>query len=441
MQGNLNYYTARFDAGQEILNGLKGSPIDLLRQKGFEKFLAEGFPTPRDERWKYTNLKPLSSRELIDAEANQFDLSIETLDQYSPQSLDAEKLVFVNGRFSPTLSSAVSVPGLQIHTIADLLHGESGARKVLEAHLGTIAKFEEDSVVALNTAFINDGLFVEVEKGVEVKRPLHVLFFNTAEAPNSFVPNRLLVVAHEQSEVTVLESHIALGENAYYSTMVGEIRAGRGARVNHVKIGLENIQSFHTGKLAIYQEADSRVESLVFTTGGKLVRNEVDPVIDGRGATTVLNGLTVLDGTQHVDNHTVIDHAIEDCESHELYKGIYNDKSEGIFSGTIIVRPDAQRTNAIQNNQSLLLSGDASVKSKPQLKIWADDVKCTHGATIGQLDEDGMFYLRSRGISQEVARKMMVHAFACDVLTQVNSEGLRLYLEQLLVSKLQLIQE
>lgn len=239
----------------------------------------------------------------------------------------------------------------------------------------------------------------------------------------------------------VIETYAGINDGGYFTNSVTEIFAKPGAKVRHAKLGFESAQALHLGKIGVRQERDSSVATLAFTIGGALVRNEVDPVLDGTGCEGVLNGLTILDDTQHVDNCTVIDHAQPNSESHELFKGIYLGKSRGVFSGTIIVRQDAQKTNAIQNNQSLLLSDEASIETKPQLKIWADDVKCTHGATVGQLDEDAMFYLRSRGIPLEAARNMLVHAFASDVLREETNESLRAYLETRLLQKLGVVEQ
>ncbi|MCC6953059.1 MAG: Fe-S cluster assembly protein SufD, partial [Deltaproteobacteria bacterium] len=274
-----------------------------------------------------------------------------------------------------------------------------------------------------------------IERGAEVVAPIHFLYCSTGTADHASYP-RLLLLCGESCSCNVVETFVALSDARYLSAPVTEVVVGANARVTHTKVQAESTSAFHIGSLWVDQARSSNFTSNVFHFGGALVRSEINPVMNGEGSECYLNGLTAVGASQHIDNHTVIDHAKPNAFSREIYKGIYDGSARGVFSGTIIVREDAQKTNAIQQNHSILVSENASVDSKPQLKIWADDVKCTHGATVGQLDEHALFYLRSRGIGKETARNMLLHAFASEVIQHVPQESLRESLEGRLLSNL-----
>lgn len=430
-----------FLAFERSLNGGAQSSLHALRTEAFSHFCRLGFPTPQHEDWKYTNVAPIARNAFSLTQPNEplATLSPETLARI-PNFSNALKFVFVDGILRKEYSAASpSGMGLAVHSLAEVLKPDFSnavlAQQVSEA-LGSVASSREHPFVALNTAFLRDGAVVHVAKGAEISEPVHVVFISAAGKDSSMSQPRLLVLAGENSKVTVIESYLSAASSKSLVCPVGEILMAAGACVDHYKVQQESEHSFHVGSLTTAVSRDCHFRTHSFTFGGALVRNEVSPVLNGKGAVCVLNGLSVLRAEQHVDNHTVIDHAQPNCESHELYKGIYADKSAGVFSGTIIVRPDAQKTNALQTNQSLLLSSSATIESKPQLKIWADDVKCTHGATVGQLDEHALFYLRSRGVPKKEARDMLIHAFASDVISGVRPAVLKVFLEEVLTDKL-----
>ena len=274
-----------------------------------------------------------------------------------------------------------------------------------------------------------------------IEHPLQVLYLSTGSSQSSFIPVRNLIVAEAGSSLQVIESYASLANHRtdaehYFTSAVTEVVCREDAVVEHTKIQHEGKQAAHIARLHVHQSARSTFTSHVFNFGGKLVRNEIHPVLDGERIECYLNGLTVISAEQHTDNTTIIDHAKPNCFSRELYKGIYGGSSSGAFSGTIIVRPDAQKTNAIQSNNSLLLTGDATIDTRPQLKIWADDVKCTHGATVGQLDEDALFYMRSRGINEQLAKALLIHAFASDIVSHITRQPIRDFMEQQLIERL-----
>jgi len=436
---NTDWVKNGFQALETQLNGAKGSSYHLRRQEALASFQKIGFPTPKDEEWKYTNLATLTKIAFALPPAQEPELSASSLQPFWVPDLDCHKLVFVNGKFSSTLSSFAQESGVSINTISSFLDESKQTDALTEsfaAHFSKHASHEDNAFVALNTSLVQDGVFVKVEKGVKADKPIFVLFV-TSEQSDSIISNpRVLIDAGREAEVTVIEKYVDFGGVPNFSNPVTEIAVGENASVDHYRLHVESRQSFHVSNISVDQLSNSRFSTSSFCFGGGLVRNNLEIRLNGENCDSILNGLSALVDGQHVDNHTLVDHIKPHCESRELYKGIYNDESKGVFSGSIIVRPDAQKTNAIQSNQSILLSDKASVDTKPQLKIWADDVKCTHGATIGQLDENALFYIRSRGVPKEEARNILVHAFASDVINQVKHEALKEHLEEELIKKL-----
>ncbi len=425
-----------FSRLEDSLNGSAGGAYHKFKQKAFDQFNSDGFPTTKNEAWKYTNLQPILKTNFRPAAANA---SVDE-DRLASCLLGEKKLVrvFVNGFFSKELSekfSNVELPkGVQIQPLAQAFSGED-ADRLFELVKGSDERSEP--LVNFNTALFRDGLHLNVEAGAEIEVPLQLIAVTTSGSDKTVSHPRFVVEAAEKSSIKIIEQHYGEeGSGEYLTSSVGHIFAEAGARVEHVKVQKDSEKACLLSTLKIVQKDKSHVETHLFSLGGRLARNEVYPVLDGEYCNTVVNGLTILSDEQHVDNYTLIDHALPNCESNELFKGIYADKSRGVFGGTIIVRPDAQKTNAIQSNKSILLSDDASVETRPQLKIWADDVKCTHGATVGQLDEEALFYLRSRGISKQDATGILVDAFATDVVEQLENEELVDFLAKEIRSKL-----
>lgn len=384
------------------------------------------FPTPSLEEWKYTNPEGIASASLALPAATPVQLSEADISRFCVPQLECARLVFVDGHFSEKLSRMPSQAGL---TVSRLQSGGEQPFGALKAH-------EMEPFAALASALLSDGVCVSVQKNVAVASPLHIISVATKGADSCVITPRLFIEAGECSQVTVIESSVSLGARRYLSLPVAEVRAAQGATVDLYKFQEESPEAFHVSNTDVEQSRDSTVRTHIFSFGGQLVRNNVNVRLAGSNCNAVLNGLSVLSSGQHVDNATMIHHIEPSSESREHFKGIYADKSRGVFSGTITVEQIAQKTNAFQSNQALLLSPNASIETRPQLKIWADDVKCTHGATVGQLDAEAMYYLRSRGIDRETARNFLVHAFASEVLTSVQLEPLKQYVEGVLSAKL-----
>lgn len=384
------------------------------------------FPTPRQESWKYTDTDVIAKGEFTLPVAAPTAVTQKDIEPFVIPDLNAYMLVFVNGVFSDTLSSKEEVAGV---TVGRLAAGH-------EAPFGSLGQHKEEAFAALATALTTDAVALQVKKGAVVNRVFHLLHIATKDAASTVLTPRLYVKAHEQSQVTIVESHVALDSVKYLALPVVEIHAEDAAVVDYYKFQDESREAFHVASMTVEQGRSGSVSAHVFSFGGLLVRNNINNLLKGSGAMSVLNGLSVLNGTQHVDNSTLIHHIEPSIESREHFKGIYADESRGVFSGTITVDQIAQKTNAFQSNQALLLSSSASIETRPQLKIWADDVKCTHGATVGQLDQDAMFYLRSRGVGREEARNFLIHAFASEVLTTCKVVPLREYVEGAITAKL-----
>ena len=403
-----------------------------LRDHAASRFVELGFPTVRDEEWRFTNVSPIASTE--------FKLAPVT--KLAPEALgtflwaDAPfRLVVVNGRVAPELSRTSGIPaGMRFGSLATAAteHPDIVAR-----YLGKLADPDTRAFAALNTAFTNDGAYIYIPDGLIFEQPLQILFVSTGEgtAPTMSHP-RALVVAGDRSQVQIVETYVSAPGQKHFTNAVTEIVAGENAVIDHYKIEEESIDAFHIASMHINAARSSNVTTHAFTLGGRIVRNDIVAVMDGEGAECTLNGLYVADGERLVDTHTTIDHAKAHCPSHEVYKGILGGRARAVFNGKIIVRIDAQKTDAKQTNRALLLSDNATINTKPQLEIFADDVKCTHGAAIGQLDDDAIFYLRARGLTYLEARDMLIHAFAGDILNRVKIEPLRVALEAELYQQL-----
>jgi len=328
----------------------------------------------------------------------------------------------------------LSYDGVTIGSLAEALNTKT---KVVDRYLTRNAKFADSAFTALNTAFLYDGAFLNIPPGTVIRDPIHLLFISTGGGSERVSHPRNLIVAGENSQVSIIESYVGMRQDVYFTNVVTEMSIDRGAIVEHDTLQDESVRAFHIGTMYVHQGGASRFTSNAVSIGGALVRNNVNVVLDAEGCECTLNGLSMVAGTQHVDNHTLIDHAKPGCVSHELYKSILDGKARGVFNGKIFVRRDAQKTDAKQTNKTLLLSDEATIDTKPQLEIFADDVKCTHGATVGQLDEEQIFYLRSRGIPVETARDILTYAFASDVVNRIHVEPLREQLDEILHRHLQ----
>lgn len=389
--------------------------LDRIREQAAQRFEQLGWPTPRLESWKYTNLGQAAKVEWKRGASSQLaSAPAESRRHVTFAGVASLELVFVNGRFADMTGNVPD--GVRV-----VRFSEAQDDAVFAKHFAKYADYQDHALTALNTANADDGAFIEVAANAAVEGFIHLLFIGTGDDVASHPRN--LIVVGRAAQVSIVETYA--GSGRYFTNTVTEIVAGEGSVIDHAKLENESLDAVHVGTIQVHQERSSNVTARSFCLGGGLVRNETNAALKGEGASLSLEGLFVLGGTQHVDNHTVIDHVMPRCESHELYKGILDNNSRGIFDGTIIVRPDAQKTVSRQVNKNLLLSETAIVDSKPTLEIHNDDVKCNHGSTIGQLEEEPMFYLRSRGLGKDEARSLLVFAFASELVDRIRIEPVR----------------
>jgi Fe-S cluster assembly protein SufD len=348
-------------------------------------------------------------------------------------------LVFTNGHFAPALSSTARLPkNVKAMSLADAIKTE---RATVEKHLARYADPAEHAFVALNTAYVNDGAFVHIPRGAVVEQPIHLLFVSTAGDQPTVSHPRNLIVIEEAAQATIVESYASISPDLYFTNAVTEIVAGDSSVVDHYKIQEESEAAYHVARNQVTMGRACNFSTQMVNFGGRLARNEVHATLGGEGIECIVNGLTMIGGQQHVDNHMRIDHAQPHCASHELFKGVLDARASSVFSGRIIVRPGAQKTDAKQSSMNLLLSDDAIANTQPQLEIFADDVKCTHGATIGQLDRDAIFYLQTRGISEREARGLLTYAFANDVIERIKVAPVRERLERAVLDRFRTMQK
>ena len=420
-----------FEAFEKELNGSSESQLHQVRKQAFVNFKSQEFPTTRHEEWKYTNVKRVVDAEYAIGAAGT--LSKDVVDTYIFEGLEADVLVFLNGRFQSELSTIESQNGILVANLKDAYASHAAE---IDAHFGKYAQTDENPFTALNTSFAQDGAFVKVAKGKAIERPVLLLFFADANTQNAMAQPRNLIVAEENAQVSVVERFITLGEQASFTNIVTEVSVAKEAIVNHYKIQADSSNSSHIGTTEVHQAEKSHFANTTITMGGGLVRNNLNISLNGEHSEGFMNGLYMLTDKSHVDNHTMVDHKVPNCYSNELYKGILDGNSTGVFNGKIFVRQDAQKTNAFQQNNNIVLSDKATIDTKPQLEIWADDVKCSHGATVGALDEEPMFYLRSRGIPEDKARSLLMFAFAADLLDRIKIEPVRKHVEKLIADRL-----
>ncbi len=427
-------FVADYERFEKEALGGRGAWILPLRKAAIARFAELGFPTTRWEEWRFTNVAPLVKTEFeLDGGAGA-TVSPDDIKPYVFAEAGCPTIVFVDGRFSAELSALSGLPdGVRVQNLAEAMDSETA---LLEPHLGRWAAFDREPFTALNTAFFEDGALIHISRGAVAKEPLHVLFVWSSGDRARVRHPRCLIVGEIESQATIVETHAGLGEGVYWTNAVTEIVARENAFIDYYKVERESESAFHTSDLHIHQGRSSGVRTHTISLGGSLVRSNFHAVLDGEGGECTLNGLSMIGGTQHVDNHLRVEHASPHCRSWEYFKNVLDDKSRAVFTGRIYVHPDAQKTDAMQTNMNLLLSDQAIADSKPQLEIFADDVKCSHGATIGQMDKDALFYLRSRGIGEEAARSLLVYAFASESIQEVRIEPLREQLESLVFTRL-----
>ncbi len=430
----IDHYVEEFDRLEREASHPRGAWFHPVRKAAIASFAERGFPTVRDEEWRHTNVAPITERMYQRNGRTPREITAGELEPFDVPGLSGSRLVWVNSAWMPQLSNLSKLPvGTYVGSLRQAWESHSA---LLKSYLARHAGYRAHGFVALNTAFLTDGALVYLPRGAILVEPIHLLFVSATDGQLEVHHPRVLVVAEPGSQASIVEHYVGMRNDEYLTNSVTEIIAGDGVILDHYKVQQESTAAGHIATLALHQGRGSSVRSHSIAFGGGLVRNDVQAVLGGEGVECVLNGLSVLNGRQHVDHHLVVDHAQPHGTSREYYKTILDGKAHGVFSGRIIVRPGAQKTDAKQTNMNLLLSEEALVDTKPQLEILADDVKCTHGATIGQLDTDAMFYLRCRGVAEAAARGLLTYAFAAESLQAVHVEPLRRKLAELLVSRL-----
>jgi Fe-S cluster assembly protein SufD len=426
-----DWYQSRFDHFEKSLNGESKSELHQLRKNAITKFHELGFPTTLHEEWRFTNIAPIAKTQFMPVvKFNANGVTAKDIQRYNIGHLKCSKLVFIDGHFAKEFSSIANLPKETLVGNLSLMVMHDAQR--IHSHLSRSAGYDENGFTALNTAFMQDGAYIFLPDGAIIEDPIYLLFISTVREDAYLSSPRNLIIAGKHSRVAIIENYVGLGHNTYFTNAITEIIAGDHAAIEHDKLQNEGENAYHVSSIHIRQQAGSNYTSNSVAFGGSIVRNNISALLDAEGIECTLNGLSLATGSQLVDNHTTIDHAKPRCNSHELYKSILEGKSRGVFNGKIFVRKDAQKTDAKQTNKTLLLSDDATIDTKPQLEIFADDVKCTHGATVGQLDAEQIFYLRSRGLGLDAARDILTNAFASDVINKIKIEPLREELQAIL---------
>jgi len=407
-----------------------------LRKAGLARFSELGFPTLNDEDWRFTNVAPISRLPFRPSfQAARGELTAEAVARFTFGNLAPHRLVFVDGHYVAELSFQAPLPsGVKAGSLAAALISDSA---LLEKHLARYAQETENAFTSLNTEFFEDGGFIFVPAGTRVEAPIHLLFISTAKDPGATSHPRNLILAEKGAQVTVLESYASMVDAPYFTNAVTELVLSEGAVVEHCKFQDESLNAFHIAAVHAHLGRGCNLAAHSFATGARLSRNNIRTNLAGEGVECILNGLYLTNGEQLADHHMVVEHAQPHCNSHEYYNGILDGKSKGVFHGRILVRRPAQKTDAKQTNKNLLLSEEATADTKPQLEIYADDVKCTNGATIGQLNEEAIYYLRARGIGAETARRMLIHAFAGEIIERIRNSAIREELDKIVWYRLE----
>jgi Fe-S cluster assembly protein SufD len=422
-------YLETFTKFQKFAPGHDLPWLRKLREDAFARFCETGFPTTHDEDWRFTNVSAIARTPFSLAKESKAQLSKKDLKSWKIEGAAAQ-LVFVDGWFMPELSVFDALPThVRISSLRDRIENQPEA---IEAHLGRYLNIQRDPFCALNTAFLEEGAYLHLRRGTVLEAPIHLLFVSTASDVPSMSHPRNLLVLEDEGQATIIEEYVSLGGGTVLCNSATELVAGESATVSHYMIEREHRKAFNISTLRIQQARSANVASHSLLLGGGLVRNNVHPVLAGEGGECLINGLFVGEGRQHLDNYMYVEHASPHCSSRQFYNGILDGHAHGVFHGRIVVHKDAQKTDAKQTNRNLLLSDDAQIDTKPQLEIYADDVKCTHGATIGQIEENALFYLRSRGIDEISARRLLLLAFATECLDRMKPGVARSHAERLI---------
>ena len=409
------------------------STIHDIRTEAIANFETKGFPTKKDEEWKYTSLNSILKHDYSVFPKSNKTVELKEVEKYFLHEIESYKIVFIDGVYSSFLSNTT-------HDEADICLISSALKRpkykmVLDHYFGKVAS-KSDSLTSLNTAFSCEGAYINIPKNVVLSRPIQILYFSTGKQNELMLQPRNLIIAGENSHAQIYERHQSLANETVLTNAVTEIFANKRSIVDFYKVQNDKKNASLIDSTYVQQKTNSIVSVNTFSFGGKLTRNNLEFYQEGEHITSNLNGITIIGNKQHVDNHTLVNHKFENCESHELYKGIYDDAATGVFNGKVIVNKEAQKTNAYQQNDNILIGDKATINAKPQLEIFADDVKCSHGCTIGQLDESALFYLQSRGIPKKEAKALMLFAFGNDVVEKIKIPGLKPRIIRLIAKKL-----
>ena len=429
----IEYFKERFD---RLQSGINGSNLAGISQKAFSAFNKLGIPASRHEEWKYTRIASLFTKDFEFPVEQTASISKEELNAFRlPGHEQANELIFINGIFSSSLSSIRSEKQLMVMSLEKAANNEY--KDIVAKHLGHSGLYLRDGINALNTAFVQGGVFIFVKENQILDHPVYVYNITDSRVGNTFSQPRSLAYISENSQAQFVQAFVTIGSADGFTNEVMEIVVEKAARLEYYKIQNESIQSSSVSTTHIRQVGKSYTHTVTISLDGGMVRNNLNMVLDAEFCESHLYGLYFQQGQSHIDNHTIVDNVKPNCFSNQLYKGIMDGSSTGVFNGKIFVQRDAQKTNAYQSNKNILLSDLASVNTKPQLEIFADDVKCSHGCTIGHLDDEGLFYLQSRGITEKNAKSLLLHAFADDILEKINIPAIRTYIDNLISKRLE----
>jgi Fe-S cluster assembly protein SufD len=434
VRSHIDPYVSAFERLERERAGADPSWLRVLRRAAIEKFSSLGFPGSRDEEWRFTNIGPIVETRFAAATDGVSRLTRQKLGALGVDDIGPVQLVVVNGRYVRELSAATGLPaGVNAGGLGDAIKAEP---KRVGSHLGRYASIGQHAFRALNTSLVVDGAFVEIPPNTVVEEPIHLVFVSTTEAAPTCSHPRALVLVGENGQARIVETFLGLDDERYFTNAVSEIAAAPGAVVDHYRLQREAPRAFHVGSTCLHLGRSTSFTSHAVALGGEIARHDVVATLAAEGSECVLNGVYLAGGESLVANHTEIDHATPHCSSREVYKGILAGRARGVFNGKIRVRPGAQKTDAKQTNKTLLLSDEAQINTKPQLEILANDVKCTHGATVGQLNQEALFYLRARGIGLEEARTLLIRAFTGEVTGRMALTSAREQVDRLITARL-----
>ena len=429
-------WVSEFNNFETQLNGTRET-LKPLREEAIQYFEQLGFPHVKIEDWKYTSLKNVLKPDYyLGHQVAKPEVSQATIDQAKVSDIESNLVVLINGRFSEAHSNLID--GEDQLYVRSLRKAQTEAPKFIEQHIGQYLDYKQDGISALSTAFIDDGVVLYVGKNKAPEYPVQILHIHDVSQHNLFIQPRNLWVLEQSAELKVIENFHSVGDNYSFLNYTTEGHVAANAHLKHYKLQNDQLNAYQVSQIEMAQEQDSTISNYTVTLGNGFTRNNTNYRVNGENCQTNLYGLYLTDGKQFADNHTIVDHKVPRSESNELYKGIVDDRSVSVFNGKVFVRPKAQQTNAYQSNRNILLDDKATVNAKPQLEIWADDVKCSHGATAGQLDENQLFYMRARGLEYDQAQSLLVYAFAAEVIGYIDIEPVKDYINDLIAKKLKI---